>query len=188
MLSREILIVPTDHFRSTNSLFGSKEKMITTIIPSLLDMEMDNMKSYQNLSDYILQYFRNPNVLFGKSLKILITGDQSAGKSVLAAKLALNQCVRYTRYYDPYILMDKTDHGKAMFIKDKYDDCMKAENAIIIIDDYDKMVGRNGSYVYDALHAICARSISNRVVMIITTRCTEGTERLGIDKYTSVNL
>ena len=75
-----------------------------------------------------------------KTASVLLYGPKGSGKTTLAAKLGLSSGCPFIKMVSSEDLIGKTEYYKTNFLIKTFDDAYKSPNALVILDDFERLV------------------------------------------------
>lgn len=127
------IIVKNRHFvdaiNEINPSFGNNNKEIKLLIPDkYVHMTPNHELSYDNIMTLLGQN--------KKLKKILICGEESgSGKTVLAAKIAFDKKIKYTKIIRAIDIISCDENAKNYHIADAVTNAYLSEDSLVVIDD-----------------------------------------------------
>lgn len=127
-------------------------------------------------------------------LSVLLEGPEGAGKTALAAHLAVNSGYPYVKVVSPQRMIGYSEHEKVHQIAKIFDDAYKSPLSLIVLDDIERLIEyvnlgpRFSNSILQALLIMIKKSApKNRKLMIIgTTSNAQALSELGILKAFNV--
>lgn len=135
----DILIDMSDMVRAldeTKPAFGFNEKEFETF--NKVFYETDNLMGAIDLGRSHLSTLRTTNLYNTNSM--LFYGENGTGKTTLAVRIALLSAFPFIKIISPRHMVGMGEYEKVNYIKDKFMDAYKSEEAIIILDDIEGLV------------------------------------------------
>lgn len=134
-----ILITMSDMVRALDEIkpaFGLNEKEFETF--SKVFYETDNLMRAIDLGRTHLSTLRVTNLYNTNSM--LFYGESGTGKTTLAVRIALLSAFPFVKIISPRHMVGMAEHEKVNYIKDKFMDAYKSEEAIVILDDIEGLI------------------------------------------------
>ena len=128
-------------------------------------------------------------------VSILLEGPPKAGKTALAAKLALDSGFPFVKLCTPEDMVGFTEAAKCMQIRKVFDDAYKSPLSCIVVDnierllDYGPIGPRYSNLVLQALLVLLSKEppFGRKLVIICTTSCRQVMEQLEmVSSFTTV--
>ena len=121
-------------------------------------------------------------------VSILLEGPPKAGKTALAAKLALDSGFPFVKLCTPEDMLGFTEAAKCMQIKEVFDDAYKLPLCCIFIDNIERLLGycpigpRYSNQVLQTLLILLSKEtpFGHKLIILCTTSCYQALEELGI--------
>jgi vesicle-fusing ATPase len=124
------------------------------------------------------------------SYALLMKGGIGSGKSALATYLALQTKFPFIRVLSMDDLVGASDYTICMKIAKVFDDAYKSDFSVIIIDDFERLIGytvglRFRESIFNTLVTCLRRgpTLAGRRIMTITTADSDVCRELRLDKY-----
>ena len=119
-------------------------------------------------------------------VRILLEGPPKAGKTALAAKLALDSGFPFVKLCTPEDMLGFTEAAKCMQIKEVFDDAYKVPLCCIFIDNIERLLGycpigpRYSNQVLQNLLVLLSKEppFGHKLVILCTTSCYQALEEL----------
>ncbi|KAM0680422.1 transport between ER and Golgi ATPase protein [Glugoides intestinalis] len=134
-----ILITMDDMLRALDEIkpaFGYNEKEFETF--SKVFYETESIVSMISIGKMYLETLRNTNLYNTNSL--LFYGENGCGKTTLAVRIALQSTFPFIKIISPRHMVGLSEWEKVNYIKEKFMDAYKSEEAIIILDDIEGLI------------------------------------------------
>ena len=128
-------------------------------------------------------------------VSILLEGPPEAGKTALAAKLALDSGFPFVKLCTPEDMVGFTEAAKCMQIRKVFDDAYKSPLSCIVVDnierllDYGPIGPRYSNLVLQALLVLLSKEppFGRKLVILCTTSCRQVLEQLEmVSSFTTV--
>ena len=128
-------------------------------------------------------------------VSILLEGPPKAGKTALAAKLALDSGFPFVKLCTPEDMVGFTEAAKCMQIRKVFDDAYKSPLSCIVVDnierllDYGPIGPRYSNLVLQALLVLLSKEppFGRKLVILCTTSCRQVLEQLEmVSSFTTV--
>lgn len=73
---------------------------------------------------------------------VLLEGPPNAGKTALAAKIALNSGFPFVKLCSPQQMVGYSESAKCQIIKKIFDDAYKSVQSCVLVDDIERLLGK----------------------------------------------
>jgi len=120
----------------TRPAFGMDEEEFDVYNKVFYEIEMT--KKVMTRGEEMLRSLRRTNLY--KTSGLLLYGATGTGKTTLAVKMALKSQFPYLKIVSPKDLVGLSENEKVNFIKTKFMDAYKSEEACIILDDIEGLI------------------------------------------------
>lgn len=174
----------------TRPAFGVNEKEFE--IFSKVFYETTATRVAFELGKSMLERLRSTNLYNTNSL--LLYGDPGAGKTTLAVRIALESSFPFVKIISPRHLVGLAEYEKVNYIKDRFLDAYKSEEACVILDEIESLIEfvnigpRFSNAILQAIKLFVKAEETRKLFVFGTTAIPDVMEECGITASFSESL
>ena len=181
----DVLIKMCDMLNALNEIkpaFGFNEKEFESF--NKVFYETDNLIKAISLGKNYISTLKATNLYNLNS--ILFLGDTGCGKTTLAIRIALLSAFPFIKVISPRHMVGMSENEKVIYIKEKFLDAYKSQEAIIILDDIEGLIEyvdigpRFSNSVLQALKIFIKNEDQNKLFVIGTSSMPQTMQDCGI--------
>lgn len=162
--------------------FGFNEKEFETF--NRVFYETENIINAISMGKTYISTLRNTNLYNTNSL--LFYGNNGCGKTTIAVRIALQSTFPFIKIISPRHMVGMGENEKVNYIKEKFMDAYKSEEAVIILDDIEGLIEfvgigpRFSNSILQAIKIFVKAEDRNKLFVIETTSMPEVMKECGI--------
>ena len=136
-----LMVTRADFDRALSELqpaFGCPDNQLNEVIPNGILDYGGALPGLQQTCSMLLQQLQNSSRT--NLLSVVFEGPPGAGKTALAASMALQSTFPFARLISPASLLGVHENAKASHITRVFDDALRSEMSVVILDDLERLL------------------------------------------------